>query len=501
MARAARLDALPPLRLYAFCMRASHVPLRRLCTAAAVLALPTAIVLAVLVVTDNAPWWGALIGLAAVTGALAFMVRRHLAGLAAVGNQIEDLAEDRAPTAMAPPLGTAAELSSALAGLSRKWADRNADLRQAIAVNEAMVDAIPDPILLLDHQRHVVRINAAARDLFGARIVDRAVDTVLRDPNVLEAVDEVLAGRPSTQARLSVPGAVERHFDVRVAHLAPGASEGVAVLLALYDVTGIRRAEQMRADFVANVSHELRTPLSTLLGFTETLRGAAREDAAARDRFLGIMHEQASRMSRLVRDLLSLSRIEETEHTPPTGEVRLGAVLSSVIDGLMLQARGKSIDVIVDVQPDLPTVIGDADQLTQVFQNLIDNAIKYGRAHSKVRVTAQRAQRTAADGETTTLVAVGVADEGEGIPREHLPRLTERFYRVDAGRSRQLGGTGLGLAIVKHIVNRHRGALAIDSEVGRGTLFTVYLVAAAPQAAATSVQPPPTRAVGARPGA
>ena len=146
-------------------------------------------------------------------------------------------------------------------------------------------------------------------------------------------------------------------------------------------------------------------------------------------------------------------------------------------------------------------MVGDADQLTQVFQNLIDNAIKYGRTNSKVRVTAQRAQRPAADGATTTLVAVGVADEGEGIPREHLPRLTERFYRVDTGRSRQLGGTGLGLAIVKHIVNRHRGALAIDSEVGRGTVFTVYLVAAAPQAPALSAPPQPARAGGARPGA
>ncbi len=454
------------------------------------LALPTGVVLLVLALAGEVPWWQVLLALAAVAGTLALMVRRHLAGLAAVGNQIEDLAEDRAPTATAPPLGTAAELSSALAALNRKWAGRNADLKAAIAVNEAMVDAIPDPILLLDHQRHIVHTNAAARDLFGARIVDRAIDTVLRDPNVLEAVDEVMSGRPSSHARLSVSGSVERHFDVRVAHLAPGASEGVAVLLALYDVTAIRRAEQMRADFVANVSHELRTPLSTLLGFTETLRGPAREDAAARERFLGIMHDQASRMSRLVRDLLSLSRIEETEHTPPTGEVRIGAILSSVVDGLMLQARGKTIDVVVDIQRDLPMVVGDADQLTQVFQNLIDNAIKYGRPQSKVRVTAQRAQRPSPDGETTALVAIAVADEGEGIPREHLPRLTERFYRVDAGRSRQLGGTGLGLAIVKHIVNRHRGALTIDSEVGRGTVFTVYLLAAAAlPAAPASTQP------------
>jgi len=473
-------------------MRTGNVPLSRLCGAVALLAAPMLAVLLGLVLLGHLAWGAALTAAIVLVVWLGLIAGRHLQGLATVGRQIEDLAEDRPPAAP-PPLGTAAELSSALAALNRKWADRNDDLKVAIAVNEAMVDAIPDPILLLDYQRRIVRTNAAARDLFGAPIVDRVVDTVLRDPNVLEAVDEVLSGRPSATAQLAVPGAIERFFDVRVARLGPGNTEGVAALLALYDVTAIRRAEQMRADFVANVSHELRTPLATLLGFTETLRGPARDDAAARDRFLGIMHDQASRMSRLVRDLLSLSRIEETEHTPPTAEVRLGAILGSVVDGLMLQARAKDVAVAVDIEQDLPSVIGDSDQLTQVFQNLVDNAIKYGRPHTKVRIAAQRTQK-AGDG-TTPLVAISVADEGEGIPREHLPRLTERFYRVDAGRSRQLGGTGLGLAIVKHIINRHRGTLTIDSEVGRGTTFTVYLAAAVAPVAASPQTP---RAAGSR---
>jgi two-component system, OmpR family, phosphate regulon sensor histidine kinase PhoR len=467
-------------------MRTGDVPLSRLCGAVALLAAPMVAVLFALVLLGHIAWIAALCAAIVLIVWLSLVVARHLQGLATVGRQIEDLAEDRTPAAP-PPLGTAAELSSALAALNRKWADRNDDLEAAIAVNEAIVDAIPDPILLLDYQRRIVRTNAAARDLFGAPIVDRVIDTVLRDPNVLEAVDEVLAGRPSAAAQLAVPGSIERFFNVRVARLAAGNTAGVAALLALYDVTGIRRAEQMRADFVANVSHELRTPLATLLGFTETLRGPARDDAAARDRFLGIMHDQASRMSRLVRDLLSLSRIEETEHTPPTSEVRLGAILGSVVDGLMLQARAKDVAVVVDIEPELPSVIGDSDQLTQVFQNLVDNAIKYGRPHTKVRIAAQRTQR-AGEG-TPPLVAISVADEGEGIPREHLPRLTERFYRVDAGRSRQLGGTGLGLAIVKHIINRHRGTLTIDSEVGRGTTFTVYLAAAASAAAAPQQAP------------
>jgi two-component system phosphate regulon sensor histidine kinase PhoR len=255
-------------------------------------------------------------------------------------------------------------------------------------------------------------------------------------------------------------------------------------------MTAIRRAEQMRADFVANVSHELRTPLATLLGFIETLRGAAKDDTTARDRFLAIMNEQASRMARLVRDLLSLSRIEENEHSPPTARVEVAPLLAAAGDLLAFQARAKEIDLVFDVAAGLPAVIGDADQLAQVFQNLLDNAIKYGRPKTRVRLAAQLVRppepaaalrplpagaRLVGKLSPERMIAIAVADEGEGITRDHISRLTERFYRVDAGRSRQLGGTGLGLAIVKHIVNRHRGALAIDSEPGKGSVFTVYL--------------------------
>ncbi len=229
----------------------------------------------------------------------------------------------------------------------------------------------------------------------------------------------------------------------------------------------------MRADFVANASHELRTPLSSLMGFIETLRGPARDDAAARERFLGIMQQQAERMSRLVNDLLSLSRIELDEHVPPTGRVAVGPLLQSVADALELKAQRKGQRLELDLAPDLPPVVGDLDQLYQVFQNLVSNAINYGRQGGVVGLSA----RSAGDGRRTSLV-VTVRDQGEGIAREHLPRLTERFYRVDPARSRAVGGTGLGLAIVKHIVSRHRGRLEIDSEVGRGSVFTVFLPAA-----------------------
>jgi two-component system phosphate regulon sensor histidine kinase PhoR len=310
-------------------------------------------------------------------------------------------------------------------------------------------------------------------------------------------------GRHTAEFMLALP--VERHLTARIAPIGQrspaGGSGGMAAattaardpgvaaaVLTLHDITGAKRTEQMRADFVANASHELRTPLATLIGFIETLRGPARDDPAAQDRFLGIMQQQASRMARLVDDLLSLSRIEMNEHQPPTGRVALGPLLRGVADTLELRAAARDMHVVLTMpgSGELPPVQGEADELAQVFQNLIDNAIKYGRPGTPIEVTARVADRRAGPVAASTAaaaaqpaVAVSVRDHGDGIPREHLPRLTERFYRIDTARSREMGGTGLGLAIVKHIVNRHRGHLEIESEVGRGSVFTVYLRIAA----------------------
>jgi two-component system phosphate regulon sensor histidine kinase PhoR len=236
----------------------------------------------------------------------------------------------------------------------------------------------------------------------------------------------------------------------------------------------------MRADFVANVSHELRTPLTSLIGFIETLRGPAREDAEAQERFLKIMEEQSHRMSRLVDDLLSLSRIELQEHTAPSSRSDIGQILHSVASTLELEAarRGMRVEIAAEA---LPPVIGERDELTQVFQNLLDNAVKYGEDNTVIRVSARPLAKGGA-GERRlgrAGIKVSVFNEGEGIEREHIPRLTERFYRVDSRRSRRLGGTGLGLAIVKHIINRHRGVLEIESRPNEGATFAVYLPSAA----------------------
>jgi two-component system phosphate regulon sensor histidine kinase PhoR len=269
---------------------------------------------------------------------------------------------------------------------------------------------------------------------------------------------------------------VERHLAARAMRLPAEIPGEIVAILALADVTANRRGEQMRADFIANVSHELRTPLASLIGFIETLRGPARDDPAAHARFLAIMHDQAARMSRLVSDLLSLSRIELDEHRPPTGHVDLARVLAAVSDALRPQAAERGIKIVLDLAADLPAVPGDEDQLAQVFQNLVVNAIQYAGANTEVTMRAHLASPAPNQvGGPGGAIAVAVIDRGEGIERRHLPRLTERFYRVDAARSRAVGGTGLGLAIVKHVMSRHRGALAIESEPGKGSTFTVYL--------------------------
>ncbi len=374
--------------------------------------------------------------------------------------------------------GAIGALNDALRQQTRHWAADRADLEQRVAAMDHLFDAFPHPLLTIGDDRRVELANRAARTLLAgapdAEVAGMALASLLRPPEVTDAVGIVLEGGEAQAVEFAMSENVERHFEAHVSSIAPARDRRVRALLVLQDVTKARRTERMRVDFLANVSHELRTPLSTLVGFIETLRGPARDDTEARERFLSLMEAQTARMARLVNDLLSLSRIEMDEHTAPTETVDITSILSQVAEILSLPAGDKEIRIEVDIPDDLPELPGDSDQLTQLFQNLIDNAIKYGRPASVIRVRGSVA--TLAGGPA---VMVSVADQGEGIPAQHIPRLTERFYRVDAGRSRERGGTGLGLAIVKHVVNRHRGHLRIRSTPGEGSVFTVLLPASA----------------------
>lgn len=351
-----------------------------------------------------------------------------------------------------------AGLCRQLAGVYRRQVQGAAGERDELL---DLAQTIADPLILIGADRRVRLENRAARHYFEFSLIQHDLADGLRNPDVLAATDAVLAGGAAQTIVLDTAGAADPVYEVRIAPFPPSRmAKARGALLSLHDITAIMRSERMRADFVANASHEMRNPLSILSGCIETLQGAAKGDAVASERFLTMMAAQAERMSRLTNDLLSLSLIEMDELVPPSGEVALRRVILMVADALKIKAKDRGVTLKVDC-PDLPTLIGDSDQIEQVLTNLIDNGIKYGAENSEVTVIVRLKDRD--EQIKGRVVCISVQDRGEGIARAHLPRLTERFYRVDAARSRALGGTGLGLAIVKHIVARHQGRLAVHS--------------------------------------
>jgi two-component system, OmpR family, phosphate regulon sensor histidine kinase PhoR len=322
--------------------------------------------------------------------------------------------------------------------------------------------ALPHAAVLAGTDSAVLAFNEQAQALFPYLRDNQPLSFAIRDPELLASLASVL--RDSVARRLEIVERlpVERAFAV---HITPIQSGGA--LAVFEDLTASRRLEQMRVDFIANASHELRTPLASLLGFIETLKGSARNDAKARTEFLGVMELQAQRMARLIDDLLSLSRIELNAHVRPRDKVDLVAVLREIVDALRPLAQDRGVEIDVSVPPDAMIVTGDRDELLRVVENLLENAVKYGQSGGRVAIGLSN--RMAGQ------VVINVRDFGPGIAAEHLPRLTERFYRVNAAASREAGGTGLGLAIVKHIVVRHRGHLEIDSKPGQGSEFRVIL--------------------------
>jgi two-component system, OmpR family, phosphate regulon sensor histidine kinase PhoR len=349
----------------------------------------------------------------------------------------------------------------------------------SIPAMEATIAGIPDPVIVVDRQI-VVAFNAPARAIAPTLTRNEPISLALRIPDVLEAIRVAGATRQSQRVEFvervradRVPA--ERWSEAFVNPVSIGSTaSGVPrelVLVTLRDLTPLRQVEQMRADFIANASHELRTPLASLSGFIDTLQGSARDDAQARERFLGIMKAQAHRMARLIDDLLSLSRIELKAHLQPTTPVDLAAIVRQVSDGLQTLARDRGVEIAI-AKPGSPLVVrGDRDELIRVFEKLVENALKYGAPGKRIDIALGREPGPRGDEEAV----VSVRDYGPGIAPEHIPRLTERFYRVDVAESRAQGGTGLGLALVKHIVARHRGRLGIDSTPGTGATFTIRL--------------------------
>jgi two-component system phosphate regulon sensor histidine kinase PhoR len=453
-------------------------PAGRISAAAALIGgVPATLLLVLLVAGWVAPVPG-LLTLAATIGAAFLLARVWIGNLRRLAEAIR-----RAEAGESDPAGDAApallpsieEIADAARRLARSVSERGELVVRLRRADEAIVERLPDPLVVLDDRGTALRANVAARALFGAAPGQTGdLAALLRHPALADALDQARDDGGAREVDIALPVPVPRDLKVHAIPMDPPLADGGRMVLLLSDRTRERALERMRADFVANASHELRTPLASLIGFTETLRGPAQNDPEAQQRFLGIMADQADRMRRLIDDLLGLSRIEITEHQPPTGRVDLSSLARAEAEAMapILQARRAKLDMALAAGT--VAAPADAEQLSQVLRNLLENAVRYGPEGATVRVSVSVAERGGAWPERPG-VLLAVADHGPGIAKHHIPRLTERFYRVDRGRSRSAGGTGLGLAIVKHVVNRHRGQLRIESEEGVGSTFRVWL--------------------------
>lgn len=454
---------------------------RQLILTALAVAFPVGIVFIVLVTTGQLGLGTALLSFALSGLGVVAMLRIYFGDLRRVARYATNLRDHYKG---APPqhisFTAASELSSLYTQIAAAFRDRIALLEAQTSTDAEILDHLPNPVVMVNRQRVVTGFNQAAKGLFHSLETGRDLTRFIRDPILLDAFDDVANERQTMKhAEFVLASDAHRHFDVLTARL-PAATGDRNFVLTFSDLTELRKLEQMRADFATDAGHELRTPLSVLLGFIETLEGPAKDDPDALNQFLPVMRDQALRMQHLIEDLLSLARIELNEHTPPSDECNVGKIIDKVAKSLAIKADAKDMNIRVTRELEDTDMIGEEKELHQVFVNLVENAIKYGHPNTDVEVSITLAKNlpgALARYRHNRFMAIAIRDHSDGIAREHLPRLTERFYRVDTARSRAVGGTGLGLAIVKHLVQRHRGTMQIESEQGVGSVFTVYLPA------------------------
>ena len=454
---------------------------RQLILTALSVAFPAGLVFVVLAAMEMLGWGTAILSATAAWLGAAAMLRIYFGDLRRVVRYATDLRDRYKGT---PPqhisFAAASELSSLYTQIAAAFRERISLLEAQTSTDAEILDHLPNPVVMVNRHRVVTGFNRAAKGLFHNLETGRDLTRFIRDPILLDAFDDVASARETMKhAEFVLAADAHRHFDVLTARL-PAAAGDRNFVLTFSDLTELRKLEQMRADFATDAGHELRTPLSVLLGFIETLEGPAKDDPDALNQFLPVMRDQALRMQHLIEDLLSLARIELNEHTPPSEDCDVANIIGKVAKSLAMKADAKDMNIRVTSTLDDTEMVGEEKELTQVFVNLVENAIKYGHANTDVEVSISLAKNppgALARFRHDRIMAVAIRDHSDGIAREHLPRLTERFYRVDTARSRAVGGTGLGLAIVKHLVQRHRGTMQIESEQGVGSVFTVYLPA------------------------
>lgn len=454
---------------------------RKLIKASLFLSIVPAITIAILFVYERLTIGEGLLTFIAVFFGSTFFAKPYLSDLSSLTNYVEQLALDR--RADAPPLsflGNVEELSHAVKNLHHSWGERKIKLEAALAESKILFDTLPDILLMLDEDFNILRANNAALISLGKSAVNNNISKVIKDEKFLEAIKEVADSGQTNNFETSVSKRnITRDYAVTFEKFPIHSAGGISIVVVMHDITEAKKTKQMMKDFIANASHEIRTPLTSVIGFIETLQTVGKDDEKARETFLKIMAEQAEHMSILVNDLLSLSKAEMKENTAPTDIVDITDAIKSAINGSEWNAKKKNMTISLDADAILPELIGDTHELTQVFTNLISNAIKYGEAKTNIEISAgvcgnqPKAPKALPNEESS--IYVSVKNYGEGIPKDQLSRVTERFFRVDKVRSRQIGGAGIGLAIVKHILNRHRGTIEVESTQNRYTIFTVKL--------------------------
>lgn len=445
----------------------------------ALVSIPPLIVLSIYVVLGILTLPHMMIAYLVILVATTIFIYPFLANIAALTHYVTQLAQDKRVNA--PKLtyvGAPFDLSQGLENLQRSWEVKKQQMESIITEREILVDTLPDILIMINDNKQIVRTNRAARAIFGQNLAQKPLKSVINSHYLADTVNAVISDLKGREIEFRIEEPVLRDFLAIIERFPVPSAGGISTVITMNDITELKSVEQMRADFVANASHEIRTPLASIKGFIETLIGPAKDDTEARETFLQIMLEQADRMQQLINDLLSLSKIEMNANAIPTDPVDIGRVVRLSSEHFKRPLEDKQMRLVLDLHDNLPMVKGDGNELMQVVHNLIGNAIKYGFSNSDITVKTRITSELPADikmRNQTRVVMLSVRDQGEGIAKQHLPRLMERFYRVDSARTRQIGGTGLGLAIVKGIIIRHRGAITVDSIVGEGTTFNVFL--------------------------
>ncbi len=455
------------------------IPLVTLLKFAAIISCPPLLVMAVLVILGKLTLSSFLVAYVCILISSVMFARPFLDSIKATTRYVYNVARDkRAEPPQLSFLSMISELSEALSYLQRTWEIKRQQMESIITEREILVDTLPDILIMINDEKRIVRTNRAARAIFGQNLAGRPLGEIIPNEDLVDAVTSVVEDLRGREVEFRIEDPVLRDFLAVIERFPIPSPGGMSIVITMNDITELKAVEQMRADFVANASHEIRTPLACIAGFIETLQGPAKDDAEAREEFLKLMADQAERMRQLISDLLSLSKIEMNAHSIPTDPVDVLKVVKKVIDQLQHSATAKNVTLRIDVQGEIPPAKGEENEIAQVIHNFVGNAIKYGFADSEVIIGIAVTADLPPDQNMRSysrVIMIAVRDRSEGIPKEHLARLTERFYRVDSARTRNIGGTGLGLAIAKGIMTRHRGAITIDSVVGKGSTFSAYL--------------------------